>query len=275
MNKLQLQPGGHPLTIEDLLFMQQANIDGFEMVIRMFADGNTPCIITGCQKTAGAVAGTVDISQGAIFHNGELWFTIATLGITDSPNIYFAPSITYQAPTPVTYANAALVNVKEIRVMEIGIGNPVPTGGVAYTDCIVLTTMLKRKSTPWITVGSAQCPFDEQAVSVGISGHPLEFQKNVIGDLVFRGRLYLSTIPANTYTHIKLFTLPFGYRPNQNISSHTFLVILKSNPFSMARVLIIPDGSVILEDYFVGNNYLPAFNTATILFDGFRFQAED
>lgn len=222
MNKLILQGGGHPLTIEDIQFMQDAWRTGFAAAMSMFTSNiYISFIVSGCEKTPAGAPGYVDIAAGYIFHNNELWSVDAALSVPDA-DIYLAQDISYQSPTPVTYASGSDFDVKEVRKMLVGNG-AVPPGGVVYTSLPVLWQLLQKKGTGW----------QEPQYQLGVSGAPGNLQPawrvSASGMVVFRGRISVNmgSIPPGASQH-NVLLLPESYAP---AVPHTFTTTANNGGF--------------------------------------------
>jgi len=196
MNKLIFQGGGHPLTIEDIQFMQDSWRAGFAAAMSMFTSAiYGSFIVSGCQKTTAVTPGYVDIAAGYVFHNDELWVVDAALNVPDA-DIYFAQDISYQAPSPVTYASGSNFETKEVRKMVVGNG-AVPSGGVAYAALPALWQLLQKKGSDW------QAPQYQMGVSGLLGGFEPGWRVLSNGQVVFRGRISvnMATITPGVTQH--------------------------------------------------------------------------
>ncbi len=226
MNQLNLQGGGHPLTIEDLQFLQDALRGGIATALAAFISaGNESFLIYGGEKTPTLTPGYVDVSAAYIYHGYEIWVFDGAPNIPDA-DIFFEPLITYQSPSPVTYASGALVDVKEERKMTIGNGTP-PPEGVLYTDLKQIWQCLRGKGTPWVA------PTYQLAVAA-VAGLTPAWRVLANGQLVMRGRISVnmaSIIPGSTAHNV--LQLPEQYAP---VLPRTFLVT--TNNGKLLRILV-------------------------------------
>lgn len=247
MNKLDLQPGGHPLTIEDLLLLQDAHFAGFDAIGSMFQSPNYPAwVISGLDCTA-ISPGVVSVSDGYVFYENEIWFV---QGISSIPlgYIYLSPNISFIAPTPVTYANGGSVNVKQLRMMTISAG-ALPVGSFYLGYCGRLWQLLRDKATPWqnITYFGAN-------VSSSTGAYAAKHQRNVIGDIRLRGRII-----------VNVASLPLGmsslvaFMPPFQLLELVTVPVLSRNGYTF-KLSTVVGGIVMLSTHnelpFAQNNYV-------------------
>lgn len=253
MNKLILQGGGHPLTIEDLQFMQDAWRAGFTAAMSMFASPAYPSfIVSGCEKTAAATPGYADISAGYVYHANEVWQVEQALNVPNA-DIHLAPDVSYQAPSPVTYASGSDFDTKQVRKMVVGNGAP-PTGGVLYATLPVLWQLLQKKGTDW------QEPLYQLGVS-GLSGNLQPgWRITAAGMVVFRGRvsINMATILPGAIQH-NIALLPEWAAPARprtftaTTSNGKFLRIVVSQQSGFCNIAIATtSGSSFTDSGFAG-----------------------
>ncbi|MBK6611833.1 MAG: hypothetical protein IPI59_15700 [Sphingobacteriales bacterium] len=230
MNKLNLIGGGHPLVIEDFLFLQSAYRDGFKAAMQMFS-ATYSFIMSGCELTP-PNSSTVNISEGFVYHNGEIWFVGSGVNLPKA-TLVLNPDIAYQAPNPIPYASGANVNVKEVRKMLPA--TSLEAGGIVFSELKSFWQLLHAKSNSWVNIGTLEIPLEPNITIDTLI--PPKFRRNVIGEICFAGNLYVDT-NINSPS-IPLFSLPSEYLGGGG----SFYIADNS---VVCRILIISNGTVHL-----------------------------
>lgn len=212
MNKLNLYNGGHPLVIEDINLLQDGYREGFAALGSWLTNGNpaTSIILSGCQFTP-ALGGGGTLTPGYIYHQTEIWYTPGGTLIGGGP-LYLEPSITYQAPSPVTYASAATHDTRELRTLVIG-GGALPANAVYYSSLTPAWQIFKNKATPAtdlnLLLPNAGCSFVNSGIWRDITGRVwLKGELNIVPGA-------LSGTPP--YTNIPIIQVA-GLEPSQTVT---------------------------------------------------------
>lgn len=213
MNNLKLdEQGGHPLTLDDLAFLQHAYTEAFKNVLIGLDEG-----VSVGYKLFGATAyydGSTDtmwLSEGAVvirYSNLAEVFYVPNhntgIAPADFNNPYWRDDISNLAPSPVTYKNLAAKNVHKQRRLTLGVtGNNILYP--RYNEVKDFTTVLKNKIKPSefesLTSGSYAANYS------GTIRHIEELHGWVTID---------GTVTKNTTasTNDVMFTLPLGRRPS-------------------------------------------------------------
>lgn len=202
MNKLDIKLGGHPLTGDDLLFLQSSLAEAINGLAKsLYGDF---CIISGCELTlsGGGPTYTVAWTAGWIFLNGELCkIDAGTHNNWDGTN-RFEIVETYDPAGSIVYESLATEDVYYIRKASID------NGGHGTTTDLTISTFLKFKDTKKFT---SLTPLGAWVWSGGVivPGYAL----NPIGDVVMRSRINI--VSYNPASDTKIATLPAGYRPQE------------------------------------------------------------
>ncbi len=129
MNKLiTTELGGHPLTLNDLGFMQDTYSDSFNgILVGLSEPTNRGYILSGCELYHNTGTNTWWISEGyavikllnyaEIFHVAEHNLGVANLG----SNPWWVLQETNVAPSPVTYKNLNAKNVHKQRRLTVAV----------------------------------------------------------------------------------------------------------------------------------------------------------
>lgn len=127
MNKLiTTELGGHPLTLNDIGFIQDAYSDSFNGILVGLSEiSNRGYILSGCELYHNSGTGTWWISEGytvikllnyaEVFHVAEHNLGVANLG----SNPWWVLQETNVAPSPVTYKNLNAKNVHKQRRLTV------------------------------------------------------------------------------------------------------------------------------------------------------------
>jgi len=134
MNILNLRAGGHPLFTQDMNHIQNAWRQGFEALASQYiSDGVTAVILSGCEVTNNN--GTLDISEGFIYYDGEIWKVNAGVNLPDVLLLGLKFTVSYDNPSVYIYANAASHGVLEVRELNFAVG----TGQIDFAWVNALT----------------------------------------------------------------------------------------------------------------------------------------
>lgn len=222
MNRLvTTETGGHPLTLNDLGFLQTAWTEifrGLAVGLDFNATGRG-IILTGCALTDNGT--TWEISAGYVaLHNGALGevFFVAQhdTGVANTvpqSALYWNVQETDIAPSPVTYKDLTVHNVHKQRRLTLG------------TTAVDLVLDVLYDSTPTILANTRTMLADNDSwhVMSGFSnswvngGVAPKYKVSGLGEtIVLSGQLGCNTYTTNTSDAI--ITLPAGYRPTYNLS---------------------------------------------------------
>lgn len=238
MNRLNLQGGGHPFVIEDVLFLQDAYMIGFRAALSIFKSNICKSFfLTGLEK-ADAGNGFVNISEGYVFHENEVFFCPGATDLPDS-DICLKLHIDYQSPTPITLASGASVNTKQIREMRLANESVLPGDAIYYNDLASFQQLLKAKSSGWQDVSNF-----ENGVS---SASPLaRYIRTVSGTVHLSGKVSvdMGTVTASS-SQKQLFNLPNDFRSEQ--ITHSFVSAGNgSSNDKLVRLFVNDSGNVFL-----------------------------
>lgn len=215
MNKLiTTEQGGHPLTLDDLGFLQTAYSEAFNNILVGLDKANgLGYKLYGAEAYLEPATGTIWLTEGAVvLRVGPLAevFYVAThnTGIPEAnfSNPYWRDAISNVAPSPVVYKNLSTKNVHKQRRLTLGVtGNNLLYP--RYNDVVAFTTVLSQKLKPSefsaLTTGS---------YASGYSGN-IRHIEEIHGWVTVDGFVSKSGSAANNET---MFTLPSGRRPSTN-----------------------------------------------------------
>lgn len=200
MNKFDIKMGGHPLTGDDLLFVQSALSEAINGIARsLYGD---VCIIDGCELTitGGSPPYTVAWTAGWVVINGELCkIEAGTHNNWDGTN-RFEIVETYDPAGNIVYESLATEDCYIIRK-----GN-IDNGGHGSNNALTVTAATKFKDTRKFTNITPFGSWSSSGISVATSLNP-------IGDVVFRGAISVSSY--NVGTDPKICTLAAQFRPQE------------------------------------------------------------
>ncbi len=196
MNELKFYPGGHPLSIDDLTWLQTAMRFGFEALMTSMGTG---FILSGCAVTR--AGGMLNVGPGVVVHDSEiLLFDGASISLLYEPGAYFEAHETNDVQT-VTYKDLIVRDVYKIRKAKLN-GNVAVGGNFAYFD------RNRVQNTVWTEV-VPEPDFDFATVAAG----PTRLSyKTVNRELIVRGRITVDTAWANGST-LAVFPIPDIWRP--------------------------------------------------------------
>lgn len=220
--------------------------------------------IAGVFTDAGV--GVTDISEGYIYYNGELFYSVAaslpiSAGYTFSAYIYdnYDPSINpVQFSDYTTYNN--IHDYRQIRWTNTA------TGSFYYSDMVRLTSVPSQVSTSAASIVAAYTAADagltalidiENWTSVstfgtgwssGGAGATARFRKDGKGRISLDGNANF----GGTYSNTTIFTLPAGYRPTQTIYCVVYGDSYDSGTMETTLVAIFlaitPSGLVLIQN---------------------------
>jgi hypothetical protein len=148
MNKLDTsQPGGHPLTLDDFSFLQEANRDSFKGLANILSDpqasGLEPSyIIKGCEKSL-LSAGVWQIAAGYVVINGEICFVPQhNVSFNDEADpLFWMIEQSVAPPSPVEYRDLQLQDVHLRRVAKVS----TTPGVIQYEAIPTIRALLDRR----------------------------------------------------------------------------------------------------------------------------------
>lgn len=125
--------GKHPIQLNDFEHLQQAYLEGFDALCKtLLPDGTTSAILNGCELEVDEDTMTFSVSEGFIYHEGEIYFLPGAEGdFADGQLPYVAIVETYADFNPVEYKDGQLRNVHQIRIVAFSFEDEEYAG---YTD---------------------------------------------------------------------------------------------------------------------------------------------
>lgn len=256
MKRLVLNPGGHPLANDDLIFLQS---EFKEVVDQLMAVYGTTFILTGVEQTAvdlvisGVTIPGYRYSDGWICINGEL-------------------RRFYQQEIFVDHLPTAFINVNDGAIGDAvlyadGANKSVYYENIAFINLIAspypLTSLLRKRigGDAWKQVGAVGQP----AYSAGwasLTSPTIHLRYRVFqGYLELRGGCFKNSNIGSTADLI--FTLPDAYRPSEACVVAT--IINDSTDRVAAAIIINTNGTV-----FVRAVSGSSLGTTAVRFDGIR-----
>lgn len=211
MNSLLFPNGGMPVYLDDLAFMQSANLDAFRGIIREVAEqygGNL--ILGGCNLTEPTTT-TATLSEGWVMIGYEVYYvpgnTVAkTAGQSYTGEIL--PDVYLDTNGSRTFANGSTQNPWQIRRAKLGPHNTV-------SDAYINIPTTKRL--PQAIAASVKPVFDTLVPTGFINSwnnNPTLDALRVYRQLslvTMQGQVDNGILTPNSWT--TLFVLPTGYRP--------------------------------------------------------------
>ena len=137
MNRLKAITGGQPLRSDDWSFIQDATADALSALVVGLKGSTGACIITGLGVTFGD--GTVDVGEGVIFINGELFYVPSVRFDSHGETwiVYLTPNITTGESR--TFRDTLTHDVYEYRQYAAGYGSSIPSGSIPFPGADILT----------------------------------------------------------------------------------------------------------------------------------------
>jgi hypothetical protein len=244
MNKLVLTHiGGHPLRLQDLKFMQDANFAAFAALSKGFIHGSEESFILGGLETTPG-SGVVSFSEGWISYKGELMYVAASPNVSTADDIVIAPVSTFPSPNPLTYKDLSTKNVREVRTAIVtNLGSL--TEYISYPKPIerLIGNRINDLNGSWQVEGIDFTLTSNCTVMPG-SGYgdlqTVKFRKTWDGYVEFVGGIKVLSISSGA---VDFFTVPSGYEPPHDINAS--LMCYNSSTDGIAiRVRVKSDGTV-------------------------------
>ena len=136
MEKLRLETGGHLASNDDLMHLEKKTTSLVEVIFKsMLRNPQISYKLYGCEVTEDSVAGTLQVTEGAIFHQRE-FYQVQAQNIPLQPGGAYGFKITDNPSSPgvkVIYASGAEVIPHQDRVMVL-----------AYADFDLVGTTLEQ-----------------------------------------------------------------------------------------------------------------------------------
>lgn len=200
---------GHPLTLDDAGFIQDAFKDALNGFLKGFEGANNSFIITGCVISVSG--GDIVISAGWVVLNGEIYEVEAG---NFGPIAFLAPAPYWKieeiavAPSPVYYEDNSLKNVHLKRRATL---TGIDTGGlIKYSDTKTFKSLLHDLMLNGDTDFTMINSWDFGNLPVANAGYRKEGNRVFLrGDIRFTG----GAVPL---TNLPFAQLPVGYRPSIN-----------------------------------------------------------
>jgi hypothetical protein len=254
--------GGHPFVMDDLAFMQDAWLTGFEGIAKMFKplggeSGQMALdytILSGCEVVGLSMAFpnfTSKIEPGFVVVNGEIFYFI---GGTFSGNVNDLKSpvfvIKEEFPSPLDprpYFSGSSENIHFNRYLDFEIKNLGQNGQMYIPIAPRWNDRFTRglKGEGWRRVGSGGNPDYESDWNAG---------SNKVDDIYFRksgNRVSLkgrASYGPGTNSQTSAFTLPIGYRPSSVIRLIIMAIPSNGEQVLLGSCQIIETGQVILSN---------------------------
>ena len=220
MKKLSLNEttdlGGNPIRLNDLRFVQNGFLEGFEALVKAIGYDQT-MILTGCIETS--PSGYTNVTDGYVCLNGEIFkhdaFAYPDLD-TGGDGYYWAIVETYPSDGIKSFLGnpgPSLNTFLERKVkLEIYSGSP-PSAEQVYTQ----TSRFNEPNYLWSKLVSAHGEWITSPFSIDphwsiVTGQPIKARLTRDGYV----ECYFLLGKLDSVTSIVPFTLPTGYRPNKN-----------------------------------------------------------
>lgn len=144
MNQLNISLGGHAVFNEDILTLQASFLEGFKAMFQAIADSNslTYFVISGCVPVI--VSGTLTVSDGYIYANGEI-LKFTSSSIAHNPSNYYYLSLQTVDTLPRTYYNTTVPSPKQLRYAVID-EQTSPTSQPTIFDMLKYEDLIQLKS---------------------------------------------------------------------------------------------------------------------------------
>lgn len=195
MKKLDIKLGGHPLTGDDLLFLQNALAEAINGIANsLYGDF---CILSGCDTSLSG--GTLTWTDGWVFLSGELCKIDAGSAAYDGSN-RFQIVETYDSAGDLVYESLSTEHTYVVRKATID------AGGHGTGSALGFSNVYRFKD---VRTWQVITPLG----SWSWSGISVSTQLNPIGEVVFRGSI--SVTSYNNSTDSKICTLAAQFRPQE------------------------------------------------------------
>lgn len=267
MDKLNLGLGGHPFTADDLMFMQDAYLEGIkgslEWMRALTADDLV--IIRGCVITAAGTSYTY--TDGYVWMDGEIYYVPAQA--TPQPwggvgTDFYVLAVENNDPLgTVPYENATIQNTWKRRTAVINqLSGFQYTSNIKYGDLLAavltpinafipmatLSTLALKSVDPWHVVGAAGEPALGANFSVSSAGCAIRFRKTDVGTVCIMAQFVVNA------SGINLFTMPASHLPTSYTEPSSLSVPLAGTLDARVEIGLI-SGQVLV--YVPGGGSLP------------------
>lgn len=212
------QPGGFPLTQDQLGYLQQAYIESIKALAMMGGDGTVPYTISGIVVTNPSTGAYV-ATDGWLFYNNEM-IRFSGISVTGGSG-GFAPFVTI-TPTALTlvYNDGSTPNVvfdKEatLQVLPVGTATDATRFPLSTLRTFGVGLGAANRESIWQTLSVSTLAADG-----GVSGtiyYKKDFTANTLhirGSLLAANAQNFSGMPASGF--YLMGTLPAGYHPSNN-----------------------------------------------------------
>ncbi len=190
MNNLDTtQLGRMPIVLDDLRFINDSIKEALNGIVAH--DDTTVVVLSGCIVDYTALAsGTLNMTSGSIFWNGEIFKVAAVSGITYDLTVRWEMFESNDPAGQKTFANASVHQTYKVRTAVIKFGGTPPSGSVLFALTKNIFQLYKKgmaddtlvnKVTPFSSLNSPS--FDQTTDS------PLRAWINVDGSVSFKGEL--------------------------------------------------------------------------------------
>jgi len=249
MNKLLIPStniGGHPLTLNDLRFLQDAILDALKGLGAGFGNAlDDTYILAGCEVVLAGVL-TYNVAEGYMLYKGEVCKVDAHtyIGSLATAKWDVAGSI-YDIGSEKAYKSGAIYQTRQIRKVKLWIGILAPLG-ILYTLAERLPAkMLTLLSTAyeWINISFAASFSDYETAGVNDCAVRLD---RINAMVMMKGRLK-RTPPLSHTANVQVATLPDAlYFPSVDRYVHGASVAGNFDGSKPVTYIIKSDGSIWL-----------------------------
>lgn len=212
MNKLDLSfLGGHPITLDDLEFLQNALTEGIKGAISPFQfGGSDPVILAGIIGTISGL--NTNFTAGFIVVNGEVYYVPAATVVTASP-ICIDIAETIDTAGDVTYEDLATHSTYLVRkgLLKNTAGSPTE---IDIADFITIRDKLRSitncvVNTPMSWTNSTMSGSWAYASGGAYAGNAVRHGKNALNEIKLDGLAYCAFASIAPL----IMNLPAGFRP--------------------------------------------------------------
>jgi hypothetical protein len=143
MKRIQLFTGGHSFRADDFNVLTDGMIEVFKGICNGLGLGTTSYILQGCVIITTGFPGSHIVSEGFIYHNGEVYPVDAQIVTNNNTTLYWVVQKDILPPSPVTYADSTLHDC-HFRNKMILVDSDVLPNGIYTTveNCRPLTKYL-------------------------------------------------------------------------------------------------------------------------------------
>lgn len=264
MNRLIMFPGGNPLKNDDFDFLQQSSLDCFKAILSAFARNNAGYyILSGCgiTVTANPQTDTYTIDEGYVSYDREpIYCPAQTVTVPTGNTLEAVIETTYVPSGDKVYANGITRQTHAVRTLKVidsangGTGQPFPFQNIATAiEQLAFNQYQKTDITSSFTL-----------LNSWGTNNPSSYQVVLQKEGSVKTLKIQTLRTSNNYQTIfplweEIGVLPPPARPKQYVQTVVGIKGNPSDPHTLHKITISPDGKISIEKMNDTTNNAPVF----------------